>query len=105
MLVLLARPSLHVAWEWFSAFAGDAEAQGFAAYWSSFAVFCSFVPRPLPALAGHTVLCNMRHEICSPGPCRALKGGFTIVFLFGALALSTMKPPLQALKWPGVEAS
>ena len=34
MLVLLARPRLHVAWEWPSAFVGpchgDAEAQGFA---------------------------------------------------------------------------
>ena len=33
--------------------------------WSGFAVFCSFVPRPLPALAESglgTLLCNMRHK-------------------------------------------
>ena len=43
---MLARPLPHIAWEWPSALAGDA-ARVYC--WSSFAVFCSFVPRLLPA--------------------------------------------------------
>ena len=83
--MLLARPRLHVTWEWPSALAGDAEALLLV----KFTVFCGLgtlcyamcaMKPPILAIPGPwrgglsgvpfwcSVLCNMHHEAFSSGP-------------------------------------